>query len=530
MLHGYWQWDWRDTYTPLAGAAPADPAAKHGGAGSLVVADPSLLGKVGLGARFYALNLKAELDAPGEYYIGRAGRGAAARADRGMLFFLPPSSGRWEGGGGGGGAFLSMAASLVVLAEGAAHLVFEGLAFAHSRGTAVGGPGHTDHVTLRNCTIANTGGGGDPRRGGAVDLTGTHHIVDGCTVHGTAGTGVSLRGGNHVTLARGDNLMQRCDVHRTSRWFRTYRPAVAWAGVGNTFRANHIYDLPHAAFFGGGNDAICTHYWQAKPAWWPADRGVCGANDNVFEGNRIEDVGYECADTGAFYSCGQDGTGRVNLNNSLINNTFVRIRNRGVLHWRGVPSLGVGSPFVQAIYLDDGMSGWWASDNSFTDVQTGFLMNGGTQNVVTRNSFTDVDNCVWLSVEYSDELTYAKLVNASRLPAWQKYRDFGGAAPRRTPNWGLTHYQSYDAFHAASARSKDNLVQNNSFCRARLGFCQCCVGSDSSTFRNNTNTSETCKLHTGRFRTIVSGSAVNGHGNAAAPLDRRRPATPSGVG
>jgi hypothetical protein len=84
---------------------------------------------------------------------------------------------------------------------------------------------------------------------------------------------------------------------------------------------------------------------------WPADRGVCGANDNVFRDNLVEDVGHECSDTGAFYTCGQIGTGRINLNNSLINNTFRRIRNRGVLHWRGVPSLGVGSPFVQAVYL-----------------------------------------------------------------------------------------------------------------------------------------------------------------------------------
>lgn len=32
---------------------------------------------------------------------------------------------------------------------------------------------------------------------------------------------------------------------------------------------------------------------------WPADRGVCGGNDNVFRDNLIEDVGYECTDTGA---------------------------------------------------------------------------------------------------------------------------------------------------------------------------------------------------------------------------------------
>lgn len=86
------------------------------------------------------------------------------------------------------------------------------------------------------------------------------------------------------------------------------------------------------------------------------------------------------------------------------------------------------------------MSGWWASDNTFTDVQNAFLINGGTQNVATRNHFKHVDNCVWLSVEYSDLLTYQNLVNATKLPAWQKYKNFGGAAPRHTANWGLSSY------------------------------------------------------------------------------------------
>lgn len=91
---------------------------------------------------------------------------------------------------------------------------------------------------------------------------------------------------------------------------------------------------------------------------------MCGGNDNIFRDNLIEDVGYECADTGAFYTCGQIGTGRINLNNSLINNTFRHIRNRGILHWRGVATLGVGSPFVQAVsqtveYLDLSISKLW---------------------------------------------------------------------------------------------------------------------------------------------------------------------------
>lgn len=86
------------------------------------------------------------------------------------------------------------------------------------------------------------------------------------------------------------------------------------------------------------------------------------------------------------------------------------------------------------------MSGWWASDNTFIDVQNAFLINGGTQNVATRNNFKQVDNCVWLSVEYSDLITYQNLVHVAMLPAWQKYKNFGGAAPRHTTNWGLSSY------------------------------------------------------------------------------------------
>ena len=544
-LHGYWQWDWRDTYTPLQGTSL--PAATD--AGVLRVADPSLLSKANLGARYYAVNLQAELTAPGEYYIERSNRTRASQASYGMLYFCPPlepsayqvqrhrrsisrlnrndDADRYNAAGLGAVdslaqvpvAHLSMATSLISLREGAAFLTFQGLRFEHCRGAAIdsssissanhamdgvprGSSHHTHHITLDNCTIANTGGGGDSRRGGAIDLTGTHNTINECTVYGIAGTAISLRGGNHVNLTRGENTLSHTYIHHTARWFRTYHPAVAWAGVGNTFSHNRIMHLPHAAFFGGGNAAVCTTGWVGKPAWWPNDRGVCGANDNVFHSNWIEGVGHECVDTGAFYTCGQGGTGRINLNNSLVNNTFKSIRNRGVQFWRNatghavgsgavdvVPSLGVGGPFVQGVYLDDGMSGWWASDNTFDDVQNAILINGGTQNVATRNRISNVDYAVWLSVEYSDQLTYDRLCNVSKLHAWQKYRNFGGAAPRRATNWGLSQYGSYAMFHQESARSKDNLVQNNSYCRASHGFCECCVGSDSSPFVNNSNAS-----------------------------------------
>lgn len=52
-LHGYWQYDWRDSYTPLGGSTTS----ATGEGGTLKVGDPSLLTKTALGARFYAVNL-----------------------------------------------------------------------------------------------------------------------------------------------------------------------------------------------------------------------------------------------------------------------------------------------------------------------------------------------------------------------------------------------------------------------------------------------------------------------------------------
>lgn len=228
-LHGYWQYDWRDTYIPLGGTSITSTG------GRLKVADPSLLAKAKLGARFYALNLLSELDAEGEFYLERTNRSAVARAASGMLYFYPPS-GDWTDLEKK--VYLSMTSSLVVLEEGARYIRFVGLRFEHSRETAIasGGSSHVKHITIQNCTVANTGGGGDSHRGGAIDLTGTANLIDSCVVYGTAGTGVSLRGGYHINLTRGDNVMRDCNVHSTSRWFRTYRPGIAWAGVGNTFQ------------------------------------------------------------------------------------------------------------------------------------------------------------------------------------------------------------------------------------------------------------------------------------------------------
>jgi hypothetical protein len=113
---------------------------------------------------------------------------------------------------------------------------------------------------------------------------------------------------------------------------------VLWGGVGNWFQDNHIENAPHNAFLGGGNEATCT---SGNPSWEAGDDAICGGNDNIFERNLIESVCYETDDSGAFYSCGQQGTSYVQRGNVIRNNTFKNVRMRD--------EINLGNPVISAI-------------------------------------------------------------------------------------------------------------------------------------------------------------------------------------
>ena len=73
-LHGYWFWDWRDAFEKVQSIDT-----EH----HLLSTVPPYHGYgYRTGQRFYALNLLAELDTPGEWYLDR---------QRGILYFWPPA-------------------------------------------------------------------------------------------------------------------------------------------------------------------------------------------------------------------------------------------------------------------------------------------------------------------------------------------------------------------------------------------------------------------------------------------------------
>ncbi len=255
-LHGYWFYDWSDSYQKVEAISAKDRL--------LTLAPPQHHYGYRQGQRYYALNVLAELDAPGEWYLDR---------QTGLLYFWPPSP----------LAEASVALSVVprlVRLENVSWVTLRGLTLEACRDTAVGIQGGTGDV-LADCVVRNTGGWG-------VEVTGGKgHRVTGCDVYGTGRGGIRVEGGDRPTLTPAGHMVENNHIHHFARLFRTYQPAVELQGVGLRVARNLIHDAPHAALHLAGND-------------------------HVVELNEVHDVCRETCDVGALY-LGRDWTMRGNV-------------------------------------------------------------------------------------------------------------------------------------------------------------------------------------------------------------------------
>ena len=103
------------------------------------------------------------------------------------------------------------------------------------------------------------------------------------------------------------------------------------------------------------------------------------------------------ADTGAFYVGGQQATAFTNRGNVLRGNTFANIRNIN-----GLGASKKGALDVQAIYLDDQMSGWLVEGNKFINCTVGMFIGGGRDNTVRNSYFEHCDKAVHLDARGSN--------------------------------------------------------------------------------------------------------------------------------
>ena len=253
-LHGYWTWDWADSYVKVKSInTKAKQVTTH---------EPFGVYGYSPGKRYYALNILEELDEPGEWYLDRK---------TGILYFWPPKK------LDDSKAFVSILREPLISMKNTSNIVLRGLTIEVVRGTAVEIIGGR-HNTIDGCRLRNIGNLAINIEGGIMNG------VVGCEICQAGDGGIHLAGGDRKTLTSANNYARSNDIHHYSRWVRTVRPAVMVSGVGNSVSHNLIHDGPQTAILFSGND-------------------------HLFEFNEVFNVCCETGDGGAFYT-GRDWTCR----------------------------------------------------------------------------------------------------------------------------------------------------------------------------------------------------------------------------
>ena len=252
-VHGYWFWDWSDQRHKVESIDTERRV--------ISVLPPYHGYGYRVGQWFYALNLLAELDTPGQWYLDR---------ETGILYFWPPTPLE------GGQPTVSVINTLVTM-ENVEYVSFHNITFEVARGTAIEITGGRANRIV-GCILRNL-------RNWAVQISGgAQHGVIGCDIYETGDGGITLSGGNRERLEPAGHYAENNHIHHYSRWNRMYKPAISLNGVGNRASHNLIHNAPHQAIAFSGND-------------------------HTIEFNEIHSVCYESNDAGTIYS-GRDWTMR----------------------------------------------------------------------------------------------------------------------------------------------------------------------------------------------------------------------------
>ncbi|WP_159473626.1 right-handed parallel beta-helix repeat-containing protein [Dyadobacter sp. 3J3] len=306
--------------------------------------------------RWYAYNIPEEIDRDGEYYLDR---------ERGLLFFyLPTIVTKLD---------LSMLQDPLIALEGSQNISIKNISFEVSRGMAVYLE-RSESCIISNCVFRNLGslaisigkgimpfktqkheGSGEEssRVLGSLDQHqyenttfnrqgGRNNRVVNCHIYNTGAGGISLGGGDRLTLTPAGNSVENCRIHDFNRIEKSYRPAINIDGVGNKIANCEIYNAPSMA--------ILLH-----------------GNDHILEYSTIYDVCREVDDQGAFYY-GRDASER---GHKVRFNYFHHLGN---------------SNRTTAIYHDDGACGMEVFGNIFFKAGTIPVLIGGGQDISYKNN------------------------------------------------------------------------------------------------------------------------------------------------
>lgn len=337
LATGYWFQNWADATIPIKAMDLATQ--------KFTLTEPAPPYGLKIGQPVFFQNALAELDQPGEWYLDKA---------KGMLYFWPPELLKKnesavipaEAGIQSVEVEVSLLDKLLVI-DSATNIRISGVTFQSARGDAVTVKGG-QHVTIANSVIRNIG------NSGAV-ISGQDNGLTDMLIENIGESAVVLAGGDRQTLTPANLYVENSTIRRFLRVTRTYLPGVLLKGVGNRVVGNQISDAPQTAilFFG---------------------------NNHLISRNDVFDVCKESGDAGAIYT-GRDWTARGTV---ISDNHIHEIP----------PNLAMGGTI--GVYLDDQASGITVRGNLFERVNMAVLIGGGRDNLVEDNKFIDTPTAIHL--------------------------------------------------------------------------------------------------------------------------------------
>lgn len=280
------------------------------------------------GQRFYIYHLLEELDAPGEWFYDKS---------TGDFYIYPPEN----------SAEITICSEVkdILKLTTANSVNIYGLNIECSGGNGIS-VNESKYVILSGCDIKGASVNG-------VSVGGSDNLVENCVISAVGETGVGIGGGDTTTLTPSRNTVKNCVVSDCARLVKTYAPNIRLNGVGSTAIGNIISGNPHCAV-------------------------VFSGNDHKILNNDISNVVYEVSDMGAIYA-GGSGITRGNI---ISGNSFRNLHSN---------STHTSEHNIYGVYLDDCFASAEITGNTFENIDgSGVFVNGGRDNVVTNNSFSDI--------------------------------------------------------------------------------------------------------------------------------------------
>jgi hypothetical protein len=259
-LHGYWQYDWANSYERI------DEWDKERG---YIKARPPY-GNYGYkeGQRFCFLNVKERVLHAGDYAIDY---------QRKLLYFLPLTPGNTSQ------VSLSVADYPCIRLTDVQNVVVRNCEICGFAGDAIS-VARCKNIRFENCKIYNIGG-----RGAVVEDS-ENVVFESCELYHIGESGIEIAGGDRKTLTPCLCGVRSCTLHDVSAWTRTYAPAIHLKGVGLFAEGNTVYDCPHTAIMYWGNEVKITHNTVYNVLWETGDAGaIYTGRDYTFRGNEVSD-------------------------------------------------------------------------------------------------------------------------------------------------------------------------------------------------------------------------------------------------